>query len=78
MALSDRPSQSDPHGSRVRVASFDPAARAAEKQASRDADAAALRAGAKTVEQLRSENSFALPAANATIDYRAIPRARFR
>ncbi|MGC4088734.1 MAG: hypothetical protein QM756_12715 [Polyangiaceae bacterium] len=59
---------------------FDPAARAVEKQASRDADARALMSGEKTVEQLRRENAFAVPAsdANARIDYRAIPRMRLR
>lgn len=35
---------------------FDPAKRAAEKQASRDADARALASGAKTREQLWLEN----------------------
>jgi hypothetical protein len=35
---------------------FDPAKRAAEKQASRDADARALATGQKTREQLRLEN----------------------
>jgi hypothetical protein len=35
---------------------FDPAQRAAEKQASRDADARALASGAKTQEQLWLEN----------------------
>jgi hypothetical protein len=41
---------------------YDPIARAAEKQASRDADAAALASGEKTVEQLRKENgAFAFP-----------------
>jgi hypothetical protein len=36
---------------------FDPAQRAAEKQASRDADARALEAGLVTREQLQRENS---------------------
>jgi hypothetical protein len=36
---------------------FDPAQRAAEKQASRDADARALAEGRVTEEQLRRENS---------------------
>jgi hypothetical protein len=36
---------------------FDPAERAAEKQASRDDDARALASGAKSREQLRRENS---------------------
>ena len=35
---------------------FDPKARAAEKQASRDADEAAIASGAKTREELRREN----------------------
>lgn len=43
-------------------ATFDPAERAREKQASRDEDARALASGEKTVEQLRRENSaFAFP-----------------
>ena len=57
---------------------FDPDRRACEKQASRDADARAMATGAKTVEQLRRENSFAVPPRNAVIDYRSIPRARLR
>jgi hypothetical protein len=56
--------------------SFD--ARSSEKQASRDADTRALARGEKTVEQLRHENSFALPPSDATIDYRSIRRARLR
>jgi hypothetical protein len=40
---------------------FDPKARAAEKQASRDADEAALASGAKSRDDLRRENGgFAL------------------
>ena len=35
---------------------FDPKARAAEKQASRDADDAALASGAKSRDELRREN----------------------
>ncbi|MDB4930969.1 MAG: hypothetical protein JWM10_3453 [Myxococcaceae bacterium] len=35
---------------------FDPKARAAEKQASRDADDAALASGAKSPDELRREN----------------------
>lgn len=57
---------------------FDPAARAAEKKASRDADARALVSGAKTLEQLRHENAFALPPPHARIDHAAIPRFRLR
>lgn len=46
------------------VQTFNPAQRAREKQASRDADARALASGEKTVEQLRAENaSFAFPRA---------------
>ena len=52
--------------------------RAGEKQAVREDDFRALASGTKTVEQLRRENSFALPPPNATIDYRAVPRARLR
>lgn len=36
---------------------FDPQERAAQKQASRDEDAAALRSGAKTAGDLRRENA---------------------
>jgi len=54
------------------------AERAREKQASRDADAHSLASGEKTVEQLRRENSFALPAPDAAINYHEIPRARLR
>lgn len=43
-------------------ATFDPVARAAEKQASRDEDARALASGEKTVAQLKAENgAFAFP-----------------
>jgi hypothetical protein len=47
---------------------FDPAERAREKQASRDADAQASADGTKTREDLRRENgAFAFP--NARIDF---------
>jgi hypothetical protein len=52
--------------------------RAAEKQAARDQDRQDLASGKKTVAQLRRENSFVVPAPDATIDYRSIPRARLR
>jgi hypothetical protein len=42
---------------RPEVEAFDPAKRAAEKQASREDDARALASGAKSREQLRRENS---------------------
>jgi hypothetical protein len=55
---------------------FSPSARAAEKQASRDADAAALASGEKNVEQLRAENSaFAFPRDRIRLT-RSFPRAK--
>jgi hypothetical protein len=46
----------------IGAAEFSPSARALEKQASRDADAAVLASGKKTVAHLRAENSaFAFP-----------------
>jgi len=46
---------------------FDPAQRAAEKQASRDADARALAAGAKSREQLCLENDMFAGAASIVL-----------
>jgi len=57
---------------------FDPAHRAAEKQASRDADARAIALGEKTVEQLREENRFTASLKFAPLDYSKLPRARVR
>lgn len=45
---------------------IDPEVRAAEKQASREQDAADLASGKKTIEQLRRENTF-LSAKNSVI-----------
>ena len=48
--------------SRYEVETFDPIERAREKQASREADAAAIKSGEKTAEQVKRENgSFAFP-----------------
>jgi hypothetical protein len=57
---------------------LDPAVRAAEKQASREADARAIRSSEKTIEQLRRENSFTALVDFAPIDYSKLPRARVR
>lgn len=54
---------------------FDPTARAAEKQASREEDARALASGEKTRERLWKENSF-LPANRTRIDFRRVPTLR--
>lgn len=58
--------------SRQSLVPFDPKARAAEKQASRDRDAADLASGAKTREQLWRENTL-LPARLTSFDIRSIP-----
>jgi hypothetical protein len=50
---------------------FSAQARAAEKQASRDQDAADIASGRKTVEQLRVENgAFSFPPEMVTITFR--------
>lgn len=52
------------------IATYDPAVRAQEKQASREADRIALESGAKTREQLQKENTvFAFPPGTVKIDY---------
>ena len=54
---------------RVKETPLDQAARAAEKQRSRDEDARALASGEKTVEQLREENEvFARLAPRTRVD----------
>lgn len=53
-------------------AAVNPAARAAEKQASRDQDAEDLASGVKTREQLWAENTF-LPVSRTSIDFSKIP-----
>ena len=54
------------------VGRFDPAARAAEKQASRDQDASDLATGVKSRQQLWAENTM-LPARLTTVDLLSIP-----
>lgn len=50
--------------------SFDPAMRAREKAASREADARALESGEKSASDLRRENgAFAFPRDRIVIDY---------
>lgn len=50
--------------------------RAAEKQASRDADARAVASGEKTLAQLREENSFLPLHALGKIDWKKVPFIR--
>jgi hypothetical protein len=53
------------------IAQLDPHERAREKQASRDADAYALRSGEKSREQLKHENgAFAFPRERLRISFR--------
>jgi hypothetical protein len=55
---------------------LDPVPRAAEKQASREADARALASGEKTRAQLVAENSFLPLHAVGNIDFSSVPLAR--